>query len=138
MELKCWLVSKDTQSNIVSFIISGLTSWFSNTAFTLEHGSLDISTLVAFQTQLLIGWDTFLFGIVADQLIHCQQLHYKSSNSRKLGTRWGVQLVSKLWNIIYQLWMHRNNCLHETDIINILCGKELLKKWYHSRTCAGY
>ena len=45
----------------------------------------------------------------------------------KSGTRWGVQLVAKLWNIIYQLWMHRNNCLRVTEMINTLSSKDILK-----------
>ena len=106
---------------------SGLSSWFSNTTFSLCERSLDRTTLMAFKTQQLLGWRALLFGTIADSLIQCQQGHYKTTNSRKSGTRWGIQLVAKLWNIIYQLWIHRNNCLHDTEMINSLSGKNMLE-----------
>ena len=49
-------------------------------------------------------------------------------DSRKTGTRWGIQLISKLWNVIHQHWMHRNEVLHETEAIDQLSGIEILKE----------
>ncbi len=96
LEIKVWLDSKDTQIDMSAFIISGLTSWFSNTSFNIFERSLDRQTLMAFKTQQLLGRRALLFGTVADSLIKCQQCHYKITNSRKSSTRWGIQLVAKL------------------------------------------
>ena len=43
-------------------------------------------------------------------------------SSRKLGTRWGVQLIKKMWAIMYLHWTHMNSILHETEAIDLLSG----------------
>ena len=57
VELRVWLKFKDTQPDIVSFIILGFASWFSMTPYPVDERSLDIPTLLAFKTQHLLGWE---------------------------------------------------------------------------------
>ena len=126
-ELECWLKGKDTHPDITTFIISGLTKWFNGSNHILSESIPDQTLLIAFQTQLKLGWEAFLYGLIASPIISCQQEYYKSIASWKTGMRWGIQLVDKLWNIIYQLWTHRNNCLHETEALNQNSGIDQLK-----------
>ena len=93
----------------------------------MYYPDIVIATPTTFKTQLLLGWEALLFGCIASPLIISQQCHYTSLKSRKTGVRWGIQLVDKLWNIIYQLWTHRNKCLHDTEIINQNSGRDQLK-----------
>ena len=83
--------------------------------------------LIAFQAQQKLRWEAFLYGLIAFPIISCQQNYYTSIVSRKTGVRRGIQLVDKLWNIIYQLWIHRNNCLHVTEAINQNGGIDQLR-----------
>ena len=46
---------------------------------------------------------------------------------RKTGNRWGAQLVNRMWTIIQSHWIHRNQCLHETEALARLSGVEDLK-----------
>ena len=39
----------------------------------------------------------------------------------------GKRLILKCWNIIYQLWMHRNAALHDTEAIDQLSGADKLQ-----------
>ena len=64
--------------------------------------------------------------MIASPLITSQQRYYSSASSRKTGVRWGIQLVNKLWNIIHQLWIHRNKSMYETEAINQNSGKDQL------------
>ena len=82
---------------------------------------------IAFKTQNLLGWKALLFVLVTYPLLTCQQQHYTTLQSRKLGSRWGIQLVSKLWNIIFQLWTNRYNHLHETEAVDKNSGKDQLR-----------
>ena len=41
---------------------------------------------------------------------------------RKLGRRWVVTLIKKIWDIIYLHWTHRNYILHEPEEIDLLSG----------------
>ena len=126
-ELQCWMIGKDTHPDIVTFIVNGLESWFNNSPHHIDRHSLEHSMYLAFKTQVLLGWDSLLFGLVTSPIIICQQQYFSSIRSRRLGTRWGIQLVGKMWNIIYQIWTHRNNCLHETQALTQNCGKDQLK-----------
>ena len=51
-----------------------------------------------------------------------QQEHYTAIESRKTGTTWGSNLIKKLWNITHQLWLQRNDVLHNTEAIHELSG----------------
>ena len=126
-ELECWLKSKDTHPDITALFTSGLMKWFNSSPHILSESTLDSTILIAFQTQRTLGWEAFLFGLITSPIISFQQNYYTSVASRKTGVRWGIQLVDKLWNIIFQLWTHRNNCLHETETINQNSGKDQLR-----------
>ena len=63
-----------------------------------------------------------LHGFISRRLVICQQDHYSEMLSRKLGTRWGVQLIKRLWSLIHLHWTHRNSILHETEAIDLLSG----------------
>ena len=121
------MIGKNTHPDIVTFITSGLECWYNSSVHHIDERSLYQSMYLAFKSQQLLGWEYLLFGLLASPLIKCQQQHYSSTNTRKLGTRWGIQLVEKMWNIIYQLWTHRNNCLHKTQALTQNSGKDQLK-----------
>ena len=127
-ELKVWLNSVDTDPDITLFIISGLSSWLADTPSSDNDTAVEPKLLHAIKSQLLLGWEVFLHGFIAKGLIECQQDYYSDMDSRKTGTRWGIQLISKLWNVIHQPWMHRNEVLHETEAIDQLSGIEILKE----------
>ena len=82
--------------------------------------------LIAFNNQIRLGWEALLYGFISSSLLHNQHEYYKSQGSRKSGTRWGIRLTSKLWNIIFQIWMNRNNSLHETEFIEQVSGTDQL------------
>ena len=125
-ELTSWLKSVDTHPDITTYINTGLSNWFNCSPHTLSRHNLDPVTFTAFLTQQSLGWEAFLHGMIAAPIITLQQKHYSTSSSRKTGTRWGINLVSKTWNIIHQLWIHRNSNMHETEAINQMSGKDNL------------
>ena len=123
LELRVWMKSVHTQPDIEHFVIHGLTSWLSNGELQFElDDNIDPVILNACKYQLLLGWETLLHGFISKRLISCQQDHYSEMSSRKLGTRWGVLLIKKLWVIIHLHWTHRNSILHETEAIDLLSG----------------
>jgi len=86
----------------------------------------DERLLQALSHQDSIGWYAFLVGCISTDIIKYQHRYYTALLSRKKGTSWGKHLNLKCWNIIYQLWMHRNAALHDTDAINQISGAEKL------------
>ena len=124
-ELKVWLESKETNPDITTFPCDGLYSWFQSPSYDIDQNA-DVSTKIAFENQIIIEWESLQHVFLSTTLIRCQQQHYISLKRRKLGTRWGINLTIKLWQIIQKMWVHRNNVLHETDAINLVSGKEHL------------
>ena len=57
-----------------------------------------------------------------------KQQHYIKIKSRKTGHRWAVGLSSQLWTIIFAMWDHRNQVLHQTGQIDALSGLGLVKQ----------
>jgi len=53
---------------------------------------------------------------------------YKSENSRKTGISWARKVTLKLWNIMYQIWIHCNYILHETEAIYQVSGLAKLQQ----------
>ena len=122
-ELYIWMKSVHTQPDIAYFIFKGLQSWLSSGSiiFNLDD-TIDPSIFTACKYQLLVGWEAMLHGFISQRLVTCQQDHYSEMSSRKLGTRWGVQLIKRLWSLIHLHWTHRNSILHETEAIDLLSG----------------
>jgi len=87
----------------------------------------DERLLQALSHQDSIGWYAFLMGCISKDIIKYQHRYYTALLSRKKGTSWGKRLILKCWNIICQLWMHRNAALHDTDTINQISGAEKLQ-----------
>ena len=63
-----------------------------------------------------------LSGFLSQDIVHLQQLHFIAIKSKKTGHTWGATLIKKLWNITHQLWIQRNDVLHNTDAIHALSG----------------
>ena len=55
-------------------------------------------------------------------LVKDQELFYLESGSKRSALRWVSTISTQLWNITYQLWMHRNDVLHASSRIHILSG----------------
>ena len=127
LELQAWLGTNDTQEELKLFISRGLLSWMNTTSIS-NPNPYETNTNIAFKYQNLLGWESLLHGFIAPKIIQLQQKHYTEHKSRKLGTKWGELLIIKLWQIIQQIWTHRNNMLHETEAINYVSGMEHLQE----------
>ena len=91
----------------------------------------------AFLSQIKLGWYPFLCGYVSSDLIQAQTAFYLEIGSRRSGLRWGSNLTSQAWNITYQLWMNRNDALHDNNNIHILSGLDLLHTAIRQEFSAG-
>ena len=90
--------------------------------------TLDYDLLTVFKKQLLLGWENTLHGFLSHKLESCQQNYYTKIGSRRLFTRWGIQLIIKLWTIVQHHWIYRYNILRKSNLFNILSGREHLEE----------
>ena len=77
--------------------------------------------------QINIGWYNTLCGFLSPSLIDLQSSHYKSISSTRSATRWATLLITSLWDIVHQLWNHRNDIIHSNNNIQLLSGINTLK-----------
>ena len=122
VQLQLWLHSQQTDPVITSFLIKGLQQWFVSPTSQNQFNSSDILHDSALHSQSRLGWYTFLCGYISSDLIKAQEVFYLETGSRRSALRWGSNLASQAWNITYQLWVHRNEALHDSNTIHILSG----------------
>ena len=129
--LIAWLNTNSTHPHIIEYFSSGLSQWFLDQNYTWNASSILFSDCdiinQSLQSQLNIGWYHLLCGMLSDDLVQLQASYYLSIHSPKSATRWGSSLIKKLWNIIHQLWLQRNECLHTSESLHHMTRLTLLK-----------
>jgi hypothetical protein len=69
----------------------------------------------AFQDQLNVGTDHVLDGFLSPTWAHAQQDYLISLGRRTTGTQWMSRIIRRIWQIAWDLWIHRRQVLESTD-----------------------
>jgi hypothetical protein len=119
--LRRWLVSVKTQPGIRDALCSHLSAWRSG-LLSLPTRSHFPGVRSAISSQIRIGWQPFLEGLVSVEWAAVQQRYYEWLGSRRHGRRWVTQLIAKLWDVAWDLWEHRNGIVHSgaNDTLHLL------------------
>ena len=117
----------DTDTYLLSMIIQKIQQWRNNVP-SIFRNTISTSGEIdkVLQAQKKIGWNLFLEGLMAEEMIDYQHEYYKSKSSRKSGTKWGEACIRLNWDLIFAMWENRNKKIHDTDVIDLLEGKEEL------------
>lgn len=127
-EFRVWLKSVHTHTAIECFLFNGIKSWLTINSYSYDTTTSGDPVLqVVFCWQKLIGWEALFNGFVVMGMIEYQQRYYIIMDMRKTGNRWRVQLITHIWTIVQFHWIHRNQCLNETEALVRLSGVENLK-----------
>jgi len=113
-DLREWLKKKGTEPQIREVILDSLSAWRDGrepTAFRDE--TCEIHRLYTMQDE--IGWKAAINGCWAKGWKEAQELYYQSRGSEKTGRRWLSALITKLWQVAWDQWQHRNGILHDVD-----------------------
>ena len=71
----------------------------------------------AMTSQINIRLYPFLCGILSKKWIDLQAQHYMNIKSKKCAQQWTALLSTKLIAIVHDMWIQRNNILHQQDNI---------------------
>jgi hypothetical protein len=63
--------------------------------------------------QETIGARQFFKGWLHKEWENRQEHYYRTSNSKHSGKRWTIALITKLWDIAWDLWDHHNEVYHK-------------------------
>jgi len=128
VELEVWLTKEDTYPELIPILIASIRSWLTDPYGdepTFIWPTALISEAILAQQQL--GWYAFLMGCIAKPLVSLQNSYYIATHSKKKGATWATKLIIKCWNVVFQLWTHRNSVLHETQALASLSGLSSLR-----------
>jgi hypothetical protein len=73
-----------------------------------------------------IGWLNTISGFLGKSIIQQQDNYYKQLGMRRTGVGWANKIIQQFWQMIYQLWIHRNAILHKKGVIEEISGSALL------------
>ena len=127
-QLESWLEVELTHPDITSALCDLLLHWQShvNSDHHIDY-TWNASIKNTFRSQAHLGWHSMLEGLLSIHWAKLQQSHFESIQSFKSGEKWAGSLSFRLWGMIHAMWMHRNDALHDTDVVSDFCGnKELL------------
>lgn len=126
--LKQWLIRKQTQGDILHFIISFLDNWFSRPTMPLHFFSSDGDVNNALYAQSALGGWALLCGFISKAMVSLQQSFYSSIHSRRTGSRWATETTKQLWLLSFNIWDHRCSHLHDSPSFLNLHGLSYLKE----------
>jgi hypothetical protein len=73
-----------------------------------------------------IGWLNTLSGFYGKSIVQQQDNHYNQLGMCRTGTVWASKIIRQLWQMIYQMWLNRNEILHKKGVIEDISGSALL------------
>jgi hypothetical protein len=106
--LTVWLTSARTSPDLQHAILRRLQQWRlqEDDHTPLSYNWPGVNDLVRLQDS--VGWQAFLEGGVLLAWAAKQQDYYDWLNKKNTGKRWVTTLITKLWEISWDLWEHRN------------------------------
>ena len=136
-----WLKNAQTHPQIVNFVTLGLSQWFSDHLHQWDSSSDIFSSCneinSALTSQLQIGWYYFLCGFLSSDLVNLQSTYFHSINSTQSSLRWSANFIKQLWLFLHELWIARNESLHQSESIHKLTRIILLKNSISSEYALG-
>jgi hypothetical protein len=106
----------DTDPDISTAIIKYLQAWRS------DHSLQSLTTETLYhilELQEDIGARQFFEGWIHAEWEHKQKAYYTSINSRHSSKRWTIALITKLWEIAWDLWEFWNTVYHQQQNISL-------------------
>jgi hypothetical protein len=127
------LLVEKTHNDITTFIMDSLRNFKWSTSNIASHHT------VRWQIeQDYMGWFNFLTGFISNKVVSYQQQYYQTLGIKKRGSSWAGKVIIQGWNLIYAMWVGRNDILHQKEIINSIAGETLLDIEIEREYDAGY
>jgi len=111
-ELENLLHQLDTDPTLTHIILVYLRGWWSNEGISYIPPR-NFQELL--HRQNLVGWWRFFEGWLVGAWAEHQHRYYTLIHSARTGRRWVCAIITKLWNIAWDMWEHRNGILHENE-----------------------
>ena len=89
----------------------------------------------AVRDQTTLGWDQFVKGRIANCWARLQAEDFASRQLRNTRKSWAAALIVAIWELSWQMWDHRNDILHNSDVYDHLIDMEatdlsIIEEWH--------
>ncbi len=83
--------------------------------------------------QDVIGWDTFVMGMVSHKLLVIQSAHFYTAGKSYCANRWIAGLITQLLQVVHTQWLYRCILVHDciTGVLISTHKADLLKEIKH-------
>jgi hypothetical protein len=105
-----FLKKLDTDPNLTSAILYYLQTW---RADSLLQPLQNATTAHLLGLQNSIGSRQFFEGWLHNEWELLQEKYYKEINSRRSAKRWTIAVITRMWEIVWDIWEYRNEVLHK-------------------------
>jgi hypothetical protein len=111
-KLNTFLRKLDTYPNLTSAILYYLQTW---RADSLLQPLQNDTTVYLLGLQDSIGSRQFFEGWLHSEWELLQEKYYKEINSRCSAKRWTIAVITRMWEIAWDIWEYRNEVLHKEN-----------------------
>jgi hypothetical protein len=109
-----YLDTSSTEPDLKAGIFSLLESLFAQEPWTPPVATNPTAT-ATFVEQARIGTRHVLDGFLSPTWSHTQNLYYQGIGRRTTGTQWTSRLIRMIWQIAWDLWLHRRRIKESVD-----------------------
>jgi hypothetical protein len=113
-ELSSFLDTASTAPDLQAGLLSLLSAAISATPWQ-PPATLSSPASTTFRTQLALGTQHVLDGFLSPSWAITQQEYYESLGRRTTGTQWSGQVTRRIWQIAWDMWIHRRTVLESTE-----------------------
>jgi hypothetical protein len=132
--VKIWLEKNSTHPNLQSLLLKYLhgrgtiTCAKCSMALNMPHIIQEFAV-----SQDVIGWDSFIMGMVSSKLLPIQSAHSLTSSSSPNATRWISSLITQLLQVTHTQWIYQCILVHDRTTGTLISSHkgELLKEIDH-------
>ena len=123
--LNKWMIKHKTDPHLRIQLLSMLTNWYKNGRFEPTCYTKP-EYREALQEQCHLGGFNFMLGRLSTKLVQLQHQALKTNNAKSTGLTWASGFIREVWDISWDMWLHRNNARHDPQSIRNKMERETL------------
>jgi hypothetical protein len=108
-KVKQWMEKQETHPDLIQRILAHLQAWVDDVDPPSKGNNIKIRR--ALMEQESIGWFQFVLGMHTSRFAEIQHQYYISLDKKYTGRRWTTALITKLWDVSWDMWKLRNDVL---------------------------
>ena len=112
-DMEKWLKKEKTEPDLARYLLKCIRKWKTEEDMVFPpHMHQSDPIRQALEEQHEIGWHNLLHGRVSKKITILQDQYFREIGRKTKGTTWTSKLITRLIDIQWAMWEHRNYILH--------------------------